>query len=363
MLFQTEEGCCFIPSKQEVRVLSPEIEKMLDHLIIAAESISNGRYDDLDRLFSMTDSGHYPEVVARFAEAFGMMAVQIQAREFRLEQIIDDLTVARDELSVSNDRLEKSMQDLQQAQMQLIQQEKMESVGRLAAGVAHEVKNPLAIIQLGIDFLGNELKDNKIWHETVEDMADAVQRADSVIKGLLDFSRSEQLEQKPADIAALVDDSLLLVRHELKSRHVVVSTEKDTDIPLLLLDRNKLKQVFINLFMNAAHAMQQDGGILTINLSKHTMTHEDLLSFSSGGENFGVGETTVMLKVSDTGTGISESAESKLFDPFFTTKPVGLGTGLGLSVTRKILELHNSVISLKNRTECRGAVVTIIFKI
>jgi len=349
-------------AQQETNVLSPQVEKMLDQLITAAESISNGRYDDLDQVFSMTDSGHYPEVVARFAEAFGMMAVQIQAREFRLEQIIEDLTVTRDELAVSNERLQKSLSDLQQAQMQLIQQEKMESVGRLAAGVAHEVKNPLAIIQLGIDFLANELKDNRVWHETVEDMADAVQRADSVIKGLLDFSRSEQLELKAAYISAIIDDSLLLVRHEMNSRHISVETRKGADIPMLPLDRNKLKQVFINLFMNAAHAMT-GGGVLTISSSLHAVDQEDLSGFGGITEKFASGEIALMVTVSDTGTGISTEAESKLFDPFFTTKPVGLGTGLGLSVTRKIMELHNAVISLENRKDRQGAVAVMLFKI
>lgn len=325
---------------------------MLEQLVNAAESIANGRYDDLDRLFAMTDGEHYPDVVARFAEAFGMMAVKIQAREFRLEQIIDDLTVTRDELAISNEKLQQSLDELQKTQMQLIQKEKMESVGRLAAGVAHEVKNPLAIIQLGVDYLANELKDNRPCHETVLDMADAVQRADTVIKGLLDFSRSEQLEQKPADISALINDSLLLVRHELNSRKIAVTTEKPDAIPQLPLDRNKMKQVFINLFMNAAHAMP-DGGALVVSLSIE----------QAYGDGVADGGNLLAVRVADTGTGISETAQSRLFDPFFTTKPVGLGTGLGLSVTRKILELHHADITLKNRNDCRGAVATILFRI
>ena len=337
---------------------SPQVEKMLEQLVAAAENLSMGRYGDHDQIFAMTDSDQYPAVIARFAEAFGMMAVKIEAREFRLEQTIEELIRARDDLTVSNEKLQKSLVDLQQAQMQLIQQEKMESVGRLAAGVAHEVKNPLAIIQLGIDFLEYELKDNPVQHETVADMADAVQRADSVIKGLLDFSRSEQLIQKPDDITVIIDDSLLLVRHELKSRHINVVTERETETPMLLLDRNKLKQVFINLFMNAAHAMP-GGGTLTISSSLHTIEPEEALL----NDRFEAGDTAFMLAVADTGTGIAEAAESKLFDPFFTTKPVGQGTGLGLSVTRKIMELHQAAISLKNRTDRQGAVALMLFKI
>lgn len=341
-------------------MISHQIEKMLEQLIVAAENLSRGRYDDHEQLFAMTDSGQYPPVITRFAEAFGMMSVKVEAREFRLEQMIGDLTTARDELTIANERLQQSLLDLQQAQMQLIQQAKMETVGRLAAGVAHEVKNPLAIIQLGTDFLASELKDNRVWHETVMDMEDAVQRADRVIKGMLDFSRSEQLDLLETDLQSIIDDSLLLVRHELNSKHVEVKQVQHETLPLLMLDRNKLKQVFINLFMNAVHAMPE-GGTLTISTSLHDVSPADLMTRSSTQTRPAAGDRVVLLKIADTGTGIPEETVAKLFDPFFTTKPVGVGTGLGLSVTRKILELHQAVITLKNRNDRQGAEAVLLF--
>lgn len=343
-------------------VHTPQIEQMFEQLITAAENFSKGNYSEYDRMLAMTDGEQYPPIIARFAEAFGMMAVKIEAREFHLEQIIADLTKTRDDLSISNEKLHQSLLELQEAQMQLIQQAKMESVGRLAAGVAHEVKNPLAILQLGVDFLANELKEHQIYRETVMDMADAIQRADRVIKGLLDFSRAEQLELQTTDINRVIDDSLLLVRHELSSGHVTVKMEKDTALPPLLLDGNKLKQVFINLFMNAAHAMPK-GGTLAVTTSMHTLTREDLAICSAGKDQFTAGERAIMVRVADTGTGIRENAVDKLFDPFFTTKPVGSGTGLGLSVTRKILELHHAVIILRNRADCQGAEAVMLYKI
>jgi len=339
---------------------SPQVEKMLEQLIVAAEQLSKGRFGDLEQLFAMTDSGQFPPLITRFAEAFGMMSVQIEAREFRLEQMITDLTSARDELALVNQRLQQSLQELQQAQMQLIQQAKLETVGRLAAGVAHEVKNPLAVIQLGVDFLGNELKENQVWHETVLDMADAVQRADRVIKGMLDFSRSEQLDLQETDLQTVIDDSLLLVRHELNSGHVAVVREAADALPLLPLDRNKLKQVFINLFMNAIHAMP-DGGTLTIGTALHDVIPADLTSCSSSQARPAAGDRAILLRIADTGTGIADEASTKLFDPFFTTKPVGVGTGLGLSVTRKILELHQAVITLGNRSDRQGAEAILLF--
>ncbi|HTP67033.1 MAG TPA: ATP-binding protein [Geobacteraceae bacterium] len=339
---------------------APGIETMLEQLIAVAENLSMGRYGDHDRIFAMTDSDKYHPFVARFAEAFAMMAVKIEAREFRLEQMIDDLKKAKDDLTVANEKLQQSLRDLQLAQMQLIQQEKMESVGRLAAGVAHEVKNPLAVIQLGVDFLANQLEGNPLCHETVMDMADAVQRADRVIKGMLDFSRSEQLELQPADIDRVIDDSLILVRHELTTRRIKVNREEGGDIPRLMLDGNKIKQVFINLFMNAMHAMEE-GGTLTISSALRTVMSEDLAFFGLGNGLLATGEKAVLVRVADTGTGIGEEAKAKLFDPFFTTKPVGIGTGLGLSVTRKILELHQGFITLANRADRQGAEAVMLY--
>jgi signal transduction histidine kinase len=343
-------------------VHTSQLEYMLEQLMLAVESLSMGRFDKHDQLFAMTDSTQYPPFIARFAEAFAMMTVKVEAREFRLELIIEDLTRTKEELIISNQRLQQSLLELKQAQMQLIQQEKMESIGRLAAGVAHEVKNPLAVIQLGTDFLAGQLKGNPVWHETVTDMADAVQRADTVIKGLLDFSRSEQLELQPTDIEQLIKDSLLLVRHDLTSRQITVISNLAADLPQLLLDSNKIKQVFINIFVNAAHAMQE-GGVLTISSAIQAINDEDLVHFGTFNGQRAAGDRVVKITVADTGIGIKEEAVSKLFDPFFTTKPVGIGTGLGLSVTRKILELHHAVITLQNRTDRQGAEAVLLFTI
>ncbi len=122
----------------------------------------------------------------------------------------------------------KAHEELKSAQMQLIQTAKLESIGRLAAGVAHEVKNPLAVIQLGVDYLTATTKQtaNHDAIETIQEMADAVQRADTVIKGLLNFSRSEKLALTLTDLNSVVEESLLLVRHELTKHHITL--EKTT---------------------------------------------------------------------------------------------------------------------------------------
>jgi signal transduction histidine kinase len=229
--------------------------------------------------------------------------------------------------------------DLEAAQAQLVQAAKMESVGRLAAGVAHEVKNPLAIIQMGADFLTAESGEDETVKGVLTDIDEAVSRADFVVKGLLDFSRDEKLELVPGAVNEVLQHSLHLVGHELRQRNIEVTERLGTGLPEIDLDRNKLQQVFINLFMNAAHAMEREGE----------------LTVSSR-----LADGRIRVEVADTGPGIPEENLAKLFDPFFTTKPTGEGTGLGLSVTRNIIGLHRGTIEIRNR-EGGGAQVLIEF--
>jgi signal transduction histidine kinase len=264
-------------------------------------------------------------------------------------------------LRETHSALVRTHEELKAAQMRLIQNAKLESVGRLAAGVAHEVKNPLAVIQLGVDYLTNTAKGDKGLEETVQDMADAVKRADTVIKGLLDFSRSEQLSLAPGDVNTVLDETLLLVKHELTKNRVTVERDLEEKLPPVQLDRNKIKQVFINLFMNAIQAMGSEGGTLSVRTRRQrlTATQANQSDGSSGG--FRSGDDAVVVDVEDTGAGIPEDKLDKLFDPFFTTKAVGSGTGLGLSVSLKIIELHGAVIRISNR-KTKGAAAQIIFR-
>jgi signal transduction histidine kinase len=253
-------------------------------------------------------------------------------------------------LQETHRRLLQAHDELKSAQMKLIQTAKLESVGRLAAGVAHEVKNPLAVIQLGVDFLTTALKDgSQDCRETVQEIGDASRRADAVIKGLLNFSRSEKLGLATADLNSVIDETLLLVRHELSMHHVALEKSLAAGLPKVELDVNKVKQVFINVFVNAAQAMG-DSGALSVNTFLQP----------PGPDNPG---PLVVAQIQDTGHGIPEDKLDRMFEPFFTTKPVGSGTGLGLSVSRNIIELHRGTLTIGNRKDKRGAVVTIAFPV
>jgi len=249
-------------------------------------------------------------------------------------------------LRQTNQQLLHAHEELKNAQMKLIQTAKLESIGRLAAGLAHEVKNPLAVIQLGVDYLTSTTKADASRDavETIQEMADAVQRADQVIKGLLNFSRSEKLALVPMDLNSVIEESLLLVRHEFTKHNISLEKNLAGGLPQVGLDQGKVKQVFINMFMNAIQAMGSDG-----NLSVKTHIRP--------------ADKSVVVQIEDTGSGIPEDKLDKLFEPFFTTKPVGSGTGLGLSVSKNIIELHGGAIKIGNRTDARGADVMITFPI
>jgi len=256
----------------------------------------------------------------------------------------------------------RAEEELKAAQLQLIQSEKLESVGRLAAGVAHEVKNPLAIILQGLAYLSHvpSTADDDNVAMVLQKMDNAVKRADRVIGGLLDFSAQRAGDVRPADVNAVLEQSLLLVKHELVKAHVPVVKKLGQDLPPLMLDRHKIEQVFVNLFLNAIQAMPE-GGTLTVKTNAKQPRELGLGDGRQQTDPVRGEETLVMIEVEDTGTGIPQDKLDRIFDPFFTTKPTGQGTGLGLTVTRKIIELHSGKIDIRNRPE-GGVRVTLTFK-
>jgi signal transduction histidine kinase len=248
---------------------------------------------------------------------------------------------------------------LEEAHQRLMQSAKLESVGTLAAGVAHEVKNPLAIIQMGVDFLAAEVPKDSDAALVISDMEDAIHRADGIIKGLLDFSREKKLDMRKTDLNEVVRESLMLVNYELSHHNITVEEALSSALPAIKADPDKLKQVFINLFINAIQSMKRDGKLRVSSEVRRLKKGTDKGLNETG--RFGSGDRVIIIKVEDTGQGIDPGKVGKVFDPFFTTKPVGQGTGLGLSVSRTIVELHEGVISLRNR-DGGGATVALMFK-
>ena len=227
-------------------------------------------------------------------------------------------------------------EELQRAQMQLMETAKLETVGRLAAGIAHEVKNPLMTLSLGADYFFFRPAANLDERALVQDMKEAVRRASNIINLLLNISRPRPLERADEDINRLIENALTLVRHQLEPGHVAVVCQLQPALPRALLDRTRIEHALMNLFLNSLQAMP-DGGTLTVR------------SYVSGGTEDCAPQ--LIVEVEDTGRGIGPADLNKPFEPFFTTKPPGQGTGLGLSIVREIVEIHGGVISLANRPE------------
>lgn len=256
---------------------------------------------------------------------------KLRAKERELQRAIE-------ELSASHDRL-------QSTQLQLIQAEKLESVGMLAAGVAHEVKNPLMTLLTGVELLKRfPEQDRETLRLLLDDMWLAVKRADSVIKGLLNYSRARDLFVKDDDVNDLVSRSIPLVKHECDRVRITVVAELADDLPAVRIDSYKIQQVLVNLFTNSIHAMDR-GGRLTVRTR-----WADMDGAGTGGDGSEV-PPAILIEVEDDGHGIPYHALSKIYDPFFSTKPTGDGTGLGLSVSRQIMEMHGGELDVGNRAE------------
>jgi PAS domain S-box-containing protein len=282
-----------------------------------------------------------------------------QAEE-QLQRAFAELSRNQTALQTALQNLETANQELRTTQLELIQAAKLESVGALAAGVAHEVKNPLQTILMGLDYLANTLPGgNANTTLVVSDMRDAVTRANKIVRELLQLSAHEDFGPKEEDLNGVVERSLWLINNSAVGSQVSVVRKLAADLPPLLLDGHKMEQVFINLFLNAIQAMAV-GGVLTVTTRKHRLG-EDLKLGGLACPQFNPGDPMVIAEVQDTGTGIPEHLLPKVFDPFFTTKPVGVGTGLGLSVVKKIVDLHRGAVDIRNGP-LGGAVVTLMLR-
>ena len=282
-----------------------------------------------------------------------------RARE-QLEQAYAELSRNEVALKGALQKLQNANAELQATQLQLIQAAKLESVGTLAAGVAHEVKNPLQTIVMGLDFLDRNLSDanNHDTRLVLADMRDAVSRANMIVRELLQLSAAKDFEPKAEDMNSVMARSLWLINSEVMASQITVVRRLGAELPRVRMDRSKVQQVLINLFVNALQAMSQ-GGVLTV-ITRHRRFGEDLKLKGPAFVQFKAGDPVVIAEVQDTGKGIPEEHLPRIFEPFFTTKPTGEGTGLGLSVAKKIMDLHGGAIDIGNGP-LGGVVATLVF--
>ena len=261
----------------------------------------------------------------------------------------------------TNADLIKAHEELKAAQALIIETEKFRTTARLAAGVAHEVRNPLAILEMGMEVLSGQPID-EAGQAVFEEMKEAVKRAATVINGLTALGSPDKLGMRDTSLHTLLDSALAVLRDDIARQRIAVVRRFDGGLPQLRVDAAKIGQLFINVLVNSIHAMP-DGGTLTIATGLTTVAASET-AFDAGsraGAQFHEGERVVFVEITDTGTGIAAEHLDKLFEPFFTTKPTGQGIGLGLTVAKKIADMHRGRIDIRNRAG-GGVTATLTFK-
>jgi two-component system NtrC family sensor kinase len=256
---------------------------------------------------------------------------------------IEFLTAIGSQIGVAVDNanlyenIKRAYEDLKTAQEQIIQSEKLASLGKLAATIAHEINNPLAAVLTYIRLMIKLKNRNKFTSERLEDisrylatMESETARCGEIVKNLLAFSRQSKITIKHHSVADIIEKTLSLITHDLEMKGIRLKKIIEPNLPDVQCDFQQIQQALLNLMYNASDAMAE-GGTLTVAANR-----------KAGAENF------LDVMVSDTGCGITEEDKEKIFDPFFTTKEDGRNVGLGLSVVYGIITRHNGTMELES---------------
>jgi signal transduction histidine kinase len=242
---------------------------------------------------------------------------------FSVTSLLDKAGAARGRVIIIDD-----MTGRVRLEDQLVQNEKLTSIGLLAAGVAHEVNTPLAVISSYSQMLRKQIGPDHPGYKLLEKITGQTFRASEIVNSLLSFSRTHATEVSEVDIHKVIGETLSLLEHPLRTARVNVRRDLLAEAPMTMGNAGKLQQVFLNLFLNARDAMP-DGGALEVRTC--------------------IVDSRIEIVVSDSGSGISRDNIKKIYDPFFTTKTAGKGTGLGLSVSYGIVQEHGGNISVESR--------------
>jgi len=333
-------------------LLSRVLVKPLRGLVQLTQKISEGDFNETIEVSSTNEIG---QLIA----SFNRMIERLKANREELEDYVRSLEVAN--------------KQLKQAQEELIRTEKLASIGRFAAGVAHEVGNPLGAILGYTSMLEKgqiEPGESKDYLQRIEK---EIQRINRIVRELLDFSRPSRGEIRQVEVNKLLENTLSLLSYQKSFRNIETQLNLHPDLPRVMGDESQLSQVFLNMMLNAVDAMPE-GGVLRIQTEPYVV--EDVFGdqfqryfaprrrgdpvesdyfrlrkpdpLSAILAKFSKGDRLAKIRISDTGTGIRKEDLEKIFDPFFTTKPPDKGTGLGLSICLRIVESAGGVIRVES---------------
>ncbi len=299
---------------------------LLDSLILVTVGIlllSRIVVKPIHKLLKMTEEYKEGDVVLSLGEASGN---EIGDLSRSLSIMLKRLDENKKELKAHISSLEKANKDLQQAQDEIVRSEKLASVGRLSAGIAHEIGNPIGIILGYLDLLNSDDIPEEEKKDFLKRIESEIIRVKEIIKQLLDFSRPSSGERVKTHIHEMITSTLAMLSPQPIMESIETSTQLMAKHDVVLADSSQLQQVFLNIILNAADALAE---------KRRSGGEEDERKLTAITENMG---NTIQIRFSDTGKGIPEKELTRIFDPFYTTKEPGKGTGLGLSVCYRIVE-------------------------
>jgi two-component system, NtrC family, sensor kinase len=293
----------------------------LEEMVRASNRIAAG---DLDHSVSIVSR----DEIGILANSFNKMLASIKTMKIELEEWGRTL----------EEKVNRRTEELVTVRTQMVQSEKLASIGRLAAGVAHEINNPLAGILTFSMLALEDVDDDHPLKPSLEVIVKQTLRCRETVKGLLDFARQSSAAPSIIDVNSVVDKTLLLLENQTIFQNIKTVRNFEQNVPQVYIDPGELQQVVVNIVINAADAMEESG-VLTIDTRSALQTHE------------------VMIKISDTGKGIPDDILPLIFEPFFTTKKVGKGTGLGLSIVHGIITRAGGKIEVSSSP--KGTIFTI----
>ena len=302
------------------------IIKPLQKMVLATQKIAKG---DLTHKLHVKSK----DEIGALAESFDKMTGELRMANQKLIEWGKTLEKKVDERT----------NEIREMQAHLIQQEKLASLGKLAAGVAHEINNPLGGILIYSHLVLEEMKKEDPHYDNLAKIVKETTRCKDIVKGLLQFARPNEPEAIQININATLDETLSLLESQSIFQNITIKKQFSGNLPPVVADSAQLQQVFMNIVLNGAEAMDGNG--------KFT------IKTSLGGD-----KKNIHIEFADTGHGIKEEDKKRLFEPFFTTKEVGKGTGLGLAISYSIIQKHEGTIKVKSEVG-KGSTFTVIIPI
>jgi two-component system NtrC family sensor kinase len=293
---------------------------------------------DLEAGAGRLAAGNLDEPIpVRSGDEFGQLATSFNNMTAALRSSQSEL---REWGHTLEQRVKRRTEELRRAQAEAARGEKLASVGQLASGVAHELNNPLTGILTFSSLLRQKLPDGSQDAEDVDLVIRETKRCAGIIKRLLDFARDKPPEKKFSDLNQIIEDTVRIVKQQAHVRDIEIALQLDRTLPPIWVDADQIKQVVMNMLINAQHAIEEKG---TITVTSRLCAEPR--SLEAGAEPVPMAEFSVI----DTGCGIPENNLQRIFDPFFTSKGVGKGTGLGLSVSHGIVKAHGGLIQVDSK--------------